>query len=91
MKLNRKPCRRQQNLVECLSSLRYDEITRDLWVDALCINQADTTEKSAQINLMPQIYGSAARTLIWLGMDNHYYPPGQILDVSELRHERSKY
>lgn len=68
--LNGELCWRKHNLLECLASLRHESDNRDLWVDALCINQANTKEKSAQINLMPQIYRSAKRTLIWLGKDD---------------------
>jgi hypothetical protein len=38
-----------------------------LWVDAICINQADTVEKSRQIRLMQEIYTWAATTYVWLG------------------------
>lgn len=38
-----------------------------LWIDALCINQADETEKEEQIGLMRSIYSDAAGLLIWLG------------------------
>lgn len=38
-----------------------------LWVDALCINQADTAEKSHQITLMKDVYSKAEETCVWLG------------------------
>ena len=38
-----------------------------IWVDAICINQADAQEKSAQIRNMPSIYSSAIVVFIWLG------------------------
>jgi hypothetical protein len=38
-----------------------------LWVDALCINQADMAEKSNQITLMKDVYSKAEETCIWLG------------------------
>lgn len=38
-----------------------------LWVDALCINQADTAEKSHQITLMKDVYSKAEETCLWLG------------------------
>lgn len=37
------------------------------WIDAICINQADLEERSAQVRIMPQIYGQAQSVLIWLG------------------------
>jgi len=38
-----------------------------LWVDALCINQYDLSEKSLQVGMMGAIYESAERVLVWLG------------------------
>lgn len=41
--------------------------SRNLWVDQICINQNDDSEKNAQILLMGQIYGGADKVAIWLG------------------------
>src|SRR2546421_582003 len=43
-----------------------------LWVDQICINQLDKSEKSEQVNVMDQIYHTAGEVLVWLGpaMDN---------------------
>jgi hypothetical protein len=38
-----------------------------VWVDAVCINQADNTEKSLQVRHMKQIYEQGATTISWLG------------------------
>ncbi|KAI0391148.1 HET-domain-containing protein [Xylariaceae sp. FL0594] len=38
-----------------------------LWVDALCINQADSVERGEQVRLMPDIFSSAELVLGWLG------------------------
>lgn len=40
---------------------------RELWVDAVCINQADLKERSPQVLLMSTIYSSARCVNIWLG------------------------
>lgn len=40
-----------------------------VWIDAICINQADETEKFGQLKLMPQIYSNARQVVIWLGKD----------------------
>jgi len=55
------------NLHSALSRFRSGSDPRCIWADAVCINQADAEEKSLQIPLMPQIYRSARRVLIWLG------------------------
>jgi hypothetical protein len=38
-----------------------------VWVDAVCINQSDETEKSLQIRNMKQVYHQGANTISWLG------------------------
>lgn len=48
-----------------------------LWVDPLCINQSDETEKMNQINQMDRIYACALCTLVALaGKDSNYGLPG---------------
>jgi hypothetical protein len=42
--------------------------TMHVWADAVCINQEDNSEKSAQIQLMREIYQSASEVRIWLGV-----------------------
>ncbi|KAM7189290.1 Heterokaryon incompatibility protein (HET) domain containing protein [Naviculisporaceae sp. PSN 640] len=39
-----------------------------IWVDAICINQNDTREKTNQVALMAEIYGRAETTYGWLGL-----------------------
>lgn len=38
-----------------------------LWVDALCINQADTSERNHQVASMGLTYSSSSSLVIWLG------------------------
>lgn len=38
-----------------------------VWIDAICINQNDTDEKSSQIGLMHQIYAYATDVMVYLG------------------------
>ncbi|SCO92442.1 uncharacterized protein FRV6_16570 [Fusarium oxysporum] len=56
-----------RNLATALRHIRHREKSVDLWIDAICINQNDDTEKSQQVRMMPDIYSKAHRTLIWLG------------------------
>lgn len=42
---------------------------RVVWIDALCINQADDAEKGAQVQLMCDIYRRAARVVVYPGRD----------------------
>ena len=57
----------EPNLYLALRRLRRPSEPRLLWIDALCINQDDTEEKSHQILLMSSIYTSAKKTVVWLG------------------------
>jgi len=50
--------------------LRFLNVERRLWIDALCIAQHDDMEKNYQIPLMGKIYESAARVIAWLGEAN---------------------
>lgn len=55
------------NLCAALRRARFDAEPISLWVDAVCINQADNAEKAAQIRLMRAIYTSASMVVVWLG------------------------
>jgi hypothetical protein len=55
------------NLEGTLLQLRSEMDDRLLWVDAICINQEDTKERSHQVQPMRVIYTTARRTLVWLG------------------------
>ena len=41
-----------------------------LWVDQLCIDQSNVEERSHQVQSMGDIYASAQRTILWLGLDD---------------------
>ncbi|KAF2836905.1 HET-domain-containing protein [Patellaria atrata CBS 101060] len=56
-----------ENLASALHHLQEDDKTLSLWVDAVCINQADEVEKSAQVQLMRFIYERAEMVISWLG------------------------
>jgi hypothetical protein len=56
-----------QNLALALRHLRYPDEPRTLWVDAVCINQGDITERSEQVGRMASIYRLAHRIVVWLG------------------------
>jgi hypothetical protein len=64
-----------RNLAEALKRVRnlrtIKTMDAGLWVDAVCINQADVAEKSWQVGMMARIYTQAYATHIWLGMGNH--------------------
>lgn len=58
------------NLWEALRGIRSNSEAMALWIDAICINQNDTAEKTDQLKLMSFIYKGAQQVLIWLGPDH---------------------
>ncbi|SPO01448.1 related to HET-6OR heterokaryon incompatibility protein (het-6OR allele) [Cephalotrichum gorgonifer] len=50
-----------------IRALRHETEMTTLWIDQLCINQADDAERSDQILLMEQVYSKADEVLAWLG------------------------
>ncbi|KAI1774791.1 heterokaryon incompatibility protein-domain-containing protein [Hypoxylon cercidicola] len=55
------------NLDSALRAVRSEDRAVTLWVDALCINQADIAEKTDQVRLMPEIFSGATDVHSWLG------------------------
>jgi hypothetical protein len=55
------------NLHAALLHLRDRFMDRILWVDAICIDQTNTAEKSQQVQSMAKIYAKASRVIVWLG------------------------
>jgi hypothetical protein len=56
-----------KSLHAALLQLRDHSFERIIWVDAICINQADNEEKGHQIQSMAKIYSKATRVIVWLG------------------------
>jgi hypothetical protein len=42
---------------------------KDIWIDAISVNQKDLLERTKQVSLMANIYQSAANVTVWMG--NH--------------------
>jgi len=59
------------NLMVAFRHLRQLGGSRTLWIDAICINQADNDEKGIQIQRMPNIYTLARRVVVWLGPEGN--------------------
>lgn len=56
-----------RNLFDFLDMASRRFANAALWIDALCINQADDAEKSTQVQRMDRIYRRAIEVLVWLG------------------------
>lgn len=58
------------NLHAALHQLRSCVMVREgfkVWIDAICINQGDTSERSQQVTRMRDIYDKAWQVVSWLG------------------------
>ena len=55
------------NLCAALRQLRDSNSIRVLWIDAICIDQANTQEKNRQVPLMADVYRRAKHVSAWLG------------------------
>jgi Heterokaryon incompatibility protein (HET) len=56
-------------LENALRHIRLQNRTRNLWVDAVCINQGDIKERSSQVNLMKEIYSRARLSTVWIDIE----------------------
>jgi hypothetical protein len=66
----------RENLMIAMQHLRYKWWNRILWIDAVCIDQANVVERSEQVLQMRRIYKQASHVLIWLGVEG---PDGNLL------------
>ncbi|KAG8169933.1 hypothetical protein KVR01_000678 [Diaporthe batatas] len=62
-------------VLEHLRAHHYDSLrlhSTPLWIDAICINQADPEERARQVALMSRIYRQASRVLLWIGEGDEF-------------------
>lgn len=71
--LNGNPFRIGHNLHLALLHIRSPTHAVDIWIDAICINQADEQERNSQVSLMAFIYTRATKVVAWVGTKS--YPP----------------
>ncbi|KAK8018866.1 heterokaryon incompatibility protein-domain-containing protein [Apiospora marii] len=74
---------------DALRRLRSGTATRTLWVDSICINQSLVPERNQQLQLMPRIYSSASRVVIYLGESSGADGSDAIMDWLREIHEPS--
>ena len=60
-----------------------------LWIDNICVNQEDPSEKSSQVRMMAKIYKHAKSVFIWLGREGEESNIGMdfILRIPEQEHQ----
>jgi len=61
------------NLWNALSHLQHRPSSLPIWIDAICINQEDISERNSQLRMMSHIYFRAKRVLVWLGAEYEKY------------------
>ncbi|KAG6993196.1 hypothetical protein FOFC_05629 [Fusarium oxysporum] len=90
---------RIQVTTNLISALRYapyhlsrskNATSMKLWVDAICINQMDSTEKGHQVSMMKDIYWQSGIVLCWLGspIDRIHTAMDVVEAVAHQRHIR---
>lgn len=67
----------RHNLFIALQHLRLRNSARVLWVDALCIDQQNVTEKGREVARMGHIYSNAVQVIVWLGLEDEDTPLAQ--------------
>ncbi|KAI0126973.1 heterokaryon incompatibility protein-domain-containing protein [Xylariales sp. AK1849] len=58
----------RKNLRDALVHIRRKDEDTHIWIDALCINQADIQERNHQVPMMGDIYEGAEKVIVWLGL-----------------------
>jgi len=61
----------QCNLRDALQQIRLPNQSRQIWVDAICIDQSNDPERAQQVQLMSSIYSTARNVIVWLGKDGN--------------------
>ncbi|KAI0117293.1 heterokaryon incompatibility protein-domain-containing protein [Daldinia grandis] len=65
--INGKSMKVNPGLHQALTHIREAMAPVPLWVDAICINQSDTKERSSEVLKMGRIYAECQAVLYWLG------------------------
>jgi Heterokaryon incompatibility protein (HET) len=85
---NKNETLKQEELQQILVTSALDEflyyqssffVSKMFWIDAVCINQSNKSEKGNQLPLMTEIYHRSSRVIVWLG------PPKNIWETYILR------
>ena len=76
------------NVAQILRCLVKPEQPRTVWIDSICIDQANLEERNHQVQLMCDIFANANYVISWLSPDN-----GLLADklrlISDITHDRT--
>lgn len=80
-----------RNADALLRHLRDPNVGRRVWIDGICINQQDLTERCHQLPMMHAIYTGAESVLIWAGKsDQHTGSVADFFNALEALHIAAK-
>lgn len=65
--VNNEPLPVRSNLLHALLDIRLAKASKIIWIDAICIDQANIAERNSQVEMMGDIYRNAATVRAWLG------------------------
>jgi len=66
IKIGAMVCNVTKNLRDALRHIRSEQGVKIIWVDAICINQADLAERNTQVQMMRAIYSNASVMNAWI-------------------------
>ncbi|RYP53055.1 hypothetical protein DL768_001910 [Monosporascus sp. mg162] len=67
VEVNGRMCQISETIEQALRRLRHGRNKVYIWIDQICINENDATEKTHQVQQMWRIYSKAERVVAWLG------------------------
>jgi hypothetical protein len=74
-----------ESLARALPTVLASSETGMLWIDQMCINQDDLSERSSQVGIMGEIYKHAQGVLVWLGIGNaHDVGLTEVLQIARI-------
>jgi hypothetical protein len=59
-----------KNLLAALKCLRDPKRSYYIWIDQICINQDDSSERGHQVSIMEHIFSQAKDVIVWLGEED---------------------
>lgn len=77
------------NLIQALRRLRLPDMPRILWVDAIRIDQENTTERNHQVRMMASIYLTASKVFGWLGEESEEKDGQFVMDPDGFREDNA--